>query len=150
MPGPSDHRIRKDFSCLHDGQQSQKQKLVFLCKRRPLNFLGCVPRMSSLPYFQSPVFSGCVPLTLFNGNPTWYTAGKVLAGGQADGTLVLYDVEDGEALQSRQVHMDPISTAEWLEVVPCTNAGILILHSRHSVYVVMVHIEDFPNGLELA
>jgi len=42
---------------------------------------------------------------------------QVIAAGQSDGTLVLYDVEDGEPLQRRQVHVHPISAAAWLEVV---------------------------------
>eukprot|EP00959_Pyramimonas_sp_CCMP1952_P165012 3449255-Pyramimonas_sp.AAC.1 len=45
----------------------------------------------------------------------WRPDGKAIAAGQEDGTVVVYDVEDGEALQRRRVHMDPIASACWLE-----------------------------------
>ena len=41
-------------------------------------------------------------------------AGKCLAAGQEDGTLELYDVEDGEVLARRRVHMQRVTAACWV------------------------------------
>jgi hypothetical protein len=38
--------------------------------------------------------------------------------GEEDGTLELYDVENGEVLERRRVHMERVTAAAWVQVSP--------------------------------
>ncbi|KAK3272105.1 Anaphase-promoting complex subunit 4 [Cymbomonas tetramitiformis] len=48
----------------------------------------------------------------------WRPDGKAIATGQEDGSIVLYDVEDGEVLHRSKVHVEHVTCVCWSEV-PC-------------------------------
>ena len=48
----------------------------------------------------------------------WRPDGKQLAAGHADGSVTLYDVEDGEQLSRHREHPSPLCLFSWVEAAP--------------------------------
>ena len=59
----------------------------------------------------------------------WRPDGKQLAAGHADGSVTLYDVEDGEQLSRQREHPSPLCLFSWVEAAPVEGGG------RESPYV---------------
>jgi len=60
----------------------------------------------------------------------WRPDGKQLAAGHADGSVTLYDVEDGEQLSRHREHPSPLCLFSWVEAAPAGESA-----ARESPYV---------------
>ena len=56
----------------------------------------------------------------------WRPDGKQLAAGHADGSVTLYDVEDGELLSCHREHSSPLCLFSWVEAVPAGEQPALV------------------------
>ena len=56
----------------------------------------------------------------------WRPDGKQLAAGHADGSVTLYDVEDGELLSCHREHSSPLCLFSWVEAVPAGEQPALL------------------------
>ena len=62
----------------------------------------------------------------------WRPDGKQLAAGHADGSVTLYDVEDGEQLSRHREHPSPLCLFSWVEAAPAGEQPALLLSCLHT------------------
>lgn len=62
----------------------------------------------------------------------WRPDGKQLAAGHADGSVTLYDVEDGEQLSRHREHPSPLCLFSWVEATPAGEQPALLPSRLHT------------------